>query len=228
MTAERPFTNLASKAGDGSLLLRGLLVFSCTVVVTLFAVELLLRAIDFTAPIREEVGEAFQFDPELGWLPVPNAASQQTTGNRTISVKHNSLGLRERELSDIAPDKILLLGDSFTYGYDAEANERFSNLLQKELPQYGIVNAGVSGYGTDQQFILMMRLWNDVNPKYVVLTFCVDNDRDDNTSSYRYHKYHKPYFVRTGEGEWQVHGYPLPRLKPDDIPSGAWAERFAL
>jgi hypothetical protein len=38
----------------------------------------------------------------------------------------------------------------------------------------------------------------------VVLTFCVDNDRDDNTSSYRYRKYHKPYFVRAGEGEWQV------------------------
>jgi hypothetical protein len=58
-----------------------------------------------------------------------------------------------------------------------------------------MVNAGVSGYGTDQQFLLMKRLWNDVNPKYVVLTFCVDNDRDDNTSSYRYRKYHKPYFV---------------------------------
>src|SRR5262245_40252774 len=228
MTAERPFTNLASKAGDGSFLLRGLLVFSCIDVVTLFAVERLLRAIDFTAPIRQEVGEAYQFDSELGWLPVPNAASQQTTGNRTISVKHNSLGLRERELSDTAPDKILLLGDSFTYGYDAEVNERFSDLLQKELPQYGIVNAGVSGYGTDQEFLLMKRLWNDIRPKLVVLTFCVDNDRDDNSSSFRYRKYYKPYFVRTHEGEWQVRGYPLPRLTPDDIPSSVWVERFAL
>jgi hypothetical protein len=42
---------------------------------------------------------------------VPNAASQQTTGNRTISVKHNSLGLRERGLSEIAPDRVLFLGD---------------------------------------------------------------------------------------------------------------------
>src|SRR5262249_24481267 len=103
----------------------------------------------------------------------------------------NSLGLRERELSDIAPDRILFLGDSFTYGYDAEVNERFSDLLQKELPQYGIVNAGVSGYGTDQEFLLMKRLWNHVNPKYVVLTFCVDNDRDDNTSSLHYWTYGK-------------------------------------
>jgi len=72
---------------------------------------------------------------------------------------------------------ILFLGDSFTYGYDAEADERFSDLLQEALPQYGMVNAGVSGYGTDQQFLLMNRLWKEIHPKYVVLTFCVDNDR---------------------------------------------------
>ncbi|MBV8241110.1 MAG: hypothetical protein JOY75_09965 [Hyphomicrobiales bacterium] len=223
-------TDLASKrrGGGGSLLLRGLLVLSLIIVATLFAAELLLRVIDVGGPIRSELGEAFQFDPELGWVGAPNAATQQTSGNRTISVRHDGLGLRERELGDIAPDRFLFLGDSFTYGYDAEAQERFSDLLQKALPQYGMVNAGVSGYGTDQQFLLMKRLWNDVNPKYVVLTFCVDNDRDDNTSSYRYRKYHKPYFVRTGEGEWQVRGYPLPRPTRDDVTSRAWLERFAL
>src|SRR6516164_6858878 len=225
---EQPLTDLASRRGGGSSLLRGLLVLGAIIVAILFAAEVLLRVIDFSGPSRFELGEAFQFDPELGWVPVPNAATQQTSGNRTISVRHNSLGLRERELSDIAPDRFLFLGDSFTYGYDAEANERFSDLLQKALPRYGIVNAGVSGYGTDQQFLLMKRLWNEINPKYVVLTFCVDNDRDDNTSSYRYRKYHKPYFVRTGDGEWQVRGYPLPRLKRDDITGSAWAERFAL
>ena len=229
MTMEQPLTDLASKrGGGGSLLLRGLLVLSLIIVATLFAAELVLRVIDVSGPIRSELGETFQFDPELGWVGAPNAAAQQTSGNRTISVRHNGLGLRERELGDIAPDRFLFLGDSFTYGYDAEANERFSDLLQKALPRYGMVNAGVSGYGTDQQFLLMKRLWNDVNPKYVVLTFCVDNDRDDNTSSYRYRKYHKPYFVRTGEDEWQVRGYPLPRPTRDDLTGRAWLERFAL
>jgi hypothetical protein len=143
-------------------------------------------------------------------------------------VKHNSLGLRERELGDIAPDRILFLGDSFTYGFDAEVNERFSDLLQQALPHYGMVNAGVSGYGTDQQYLLMQRLWDQIRPKYVVVTFCVDNDRDDNTSSRRYWTYYKPYFVRTPEGEWQVRGYPLPRPKRDEAAGGEWAERSAL
>src|SRR5215813_3506157 len=228
MTMEQPLTDVAAKRGGGSPLLRGLLVLGSIIVAVLFSAELLLRVIDFNGPSRFELGEAFQFDPELGWVPVPNAAAQQTSGNRTISVRHNSLGLRERELSDIAPDRFLFLGDSFTYGYDAEANERFSDLLQKALPRYGIVNAGVSGYGTDQQFLLMKRLWNEIHPKYVVLTFCVDNDRDDNTSSYRYRKYHKPYFVRTGDGEWQVRGYPLPRPSRNDVTGSAWFEHFAL
>src|SRR6516225_2547914 len=227
MAMEQPLTDLASKRGGG-LLLRGLLVVSLIIVATLFAAELLLRGIDVSGPISSELGEGFQFDPELGWVPTPNAATQQTSGNRTISVRHNGLGLRERELGDIAPDRFLFLGDSFTYGYDAEAGERFSDLLQKALPQYGMVNAGVSGYGTDQQFLLMKRLWNEVNPKYVVLTFCVDNDRDDNTSSYRYRKYHKPYFVPTPSGEWQVRGYPLPRPTRDDVTGSAWLEHFAL
>jgi len=104
---ENPLDDLVAKRVGNSALLRGLLVFSCIVVVTLFATELLLRIIDFSGPSPSKIGEAFQFDPELGWFPVPNAASQQTTGNRTISAKHNSLGLRERELSDIAPDRIL-------------------------------------------------------------------------------------------------------------------------
>ena len=229
MAMEQPLTDLASKrGGGGSLLLRGLLVLSLIIVATLFAAELVLRVIDVGGPSRFELGEAFKFDPELGWVPVPNAAAQQTSGNRTISVRHNSLGLRERELGDIAPDRFLFLGDSFTYGYDAEAGERFSDLLQKALPRYGMVNAGVSGYGTDQQFLLMKRLWNEINPKYVVLTFCVDNDRDDNTSSYRYRKYYKPYFVRAGEGEWQVRGYPLPRPTGYDVTGRAWLEHFAL
>jgi len=221
-------TDVAARRGGGRLLLRALLVLGSIIVAILFAAELLLRVVDVSGPSRFELGEAFQFDPELGWVPVPNNAAQQTSGNRTISVRHNGLGLRERELGDIAPDRFLFLGDSFTYGYDAEAGERFSDLLQKALPQYGMVNAGISGYGTDQQFLLMKRLWDDVNPKYVVLTFCVDNDRDDNTSSYRYRKYYKPYFVRTGEGEWQVRGYPLPRPSRDDVTGSAWLGRFVL
>src|SRR5262249_55664532 len=86
MTIEQQLIDLASKrGGGGSLLLRSLLVVSLIIVATLFAAELLLRGIDVSGPIRSELGEGFQFDPELGWVPTPNAATQQTSGNRAIS-----------------------------------------------------------------------------------------------------------------------------------------------
>ncbi len=213
-----------------NILLRDLLILSCIIVVVLCAAEFLLRAIDFTERRIEsgKVTGAYRFDAEIGWSPKPNAVTQNISANRTVSVRQNSLGLRERELSDIAPDRILFLGDSFTWGFDAEVNERFTDLLQEALPQYGMVNAGVSGYGTDQQFLLMERLWNHVNPKVVVITFCVDNDRDDNSSSFRYQQQHKPYFVRTPEGELQVRGYPLPNFERNSSARGPWSERLAL
>src|SRR5262249_61909177 len=106
MTMEQPLTDVAAKRG-GSPPLRGLLVLGAIIVAILLAAELLLRVIDLSGPSRFELGEAFQFDPELGWEPVPNAAAQQTSGNRTMSVRHNRLGRRERELSDIRPDRFL-------------------------------------------------------------------------------------------------------------------------
>src|SRR5215467_10602888 len=99
---EQPLTDLASRRGGGGLLLRGLLVLGAIIVAILFAAELLLRVIDFSGPSRFELGEASQFDREPAWVPVPTPPPKQTSGNRTFSVSHNSLGLREREPSDIA------------------------------------------------------------------------------------------------------------------------------
>jgi len=228
MAKNNSSAGLSSQRFSSNVLLRGLLMLGCAVLITLSAAEFLLRIIDFTEHRDASGGGSFIFDAELGWFLKPNTVTQHTTTNRTTSVRQNSLGLRERELSDIAPDRILFLGDSFTWGFDAEVNERFTNLLQKELPQYGVVNAGVSGYGTDQALLLMHRLWNLVNPKVVVLTFCVDNDRDDNRSSFRYGQQHKPYFIRTPEGELQVRGYPLPHFSREDNPPGPWSERSAF
>ena len=53
MVMEQPLTDLGSKrGGGGGLLLRGLLVLGMTIVATLFAAELLLRAFDVHGPIR--------------------------------------------------------------------------------------------------------------------------------------------------------------------------------
>jgi hypothetical protein len=98
---------------------------------TLAALEIFLRVADFRE-LREGLTErslSYRYDAQLGWAPVPNSSSTVTTF-RTIHFKHNSLGLRDEEFSLDAKPAIMFLGDSFVWGLDSEADERFTDLLK--------------------------------------------------------------------------------------------------
>lgn len=180
--------------------------------VTLVVMESMLRAFDLRE-LRETLSEtslAYDFDSELGWAPVPGLAGTIDTF-RTTHYKHNSLGLRDEEFSLDAKPTIVFLGDSFVWGLDSEADERFSDLLKPRIPDYKILAAGVSGYGTDQEYLLLQRLWPKVKPAVVVLIVCSGNDRDDNMRSVYYFNYHKPYFATLPDGSLQLKGQPVPR-----------------
>ena len=72
------------------------------------------------------------------------------------------------EADNHAPGKFLRLGT------DAEATERFSEILKLRIPDYKILAAGVSGFGTDQEYLLLQKLWPNVKPAVVVLIFCTE------------------------------------------------------
>jgi hypothetical protein len=180
--------------------------------VTLAALEIVLRVADFRE-LRETLSEtslAYNFDAELGWIPVPGSAGTMQTF-RTTHYRHNSLGLRDEEPSLDGKPTIVFLGDSFVWGLDSEADERFSNLLKPRIPDYRILAAGVSGFGTDQEYLLLQRIWPKVKPAVVVLIFCAQNDRDDNSRSLYYFNYYKPYFATQPDGSLQLMGQPVPR-----------------
>jgi lysophospholipase L1-like esterase len=188
------------------------LVHLAIVATVLVATELILRAVDLRE-LRDsyEPGRALLFrnDPELGWAAVPNA-SASFTGTRTIKVRNNALGLRDVEPAPARKPTVVVLGDSFVWGYDVEANERFTELLRAKLPAARIVNAGLPGYGTDQEYLLLARLWSAINPDVVVLMFCTGNDRADNSANMRNGGYYKPYLERAANGAWHFAGQPVP------------------
>jgi len=180
--------------------------------VTLAALEVFLRIADFREfrDTTSEASLAYDFDAGLGWAPVPGSAGTVTTF-RTTHYKHNSLGLRDEEFSLDAKPTIVFLGDSFVWGLDSEANERFSDLLKPRIADYKILAAGISGFGTDQEYLLLQRIWPNVKPAVVVLIFCGLNDRADNTRSRYYFDYYKPYFATQPDGSLQLMGQPVPR-----------------
>ena len=183
-------------------------------IATLAALEIFLRVADFRE-LREGVNErslSYLHDADLGWSAAPNSSSVVTNA-RTIHVQHNSLGLRDIEFIPDARPTILFLGDSFVWGLDAEADERFTELLRPRVPGHKIVAAGLSGYGTDQEYLLLQRLWPTVRPAVVVLMFCTQNDRQDNSSNIRYEGYQKPYFVTAPDGSLVLSGQPVPKSR---------------
>jgi GDSL-like Lipase/Acylhydrolase family len=214
--------------------LRSACIALCTTLATLAAIEIILRVIDFRI-LREGTSErslTYRYDAELGWAPVPNSSSVVTTA-RTIHAQHNSLGFRDIEFERSARPTMLFLGDSFVWGVDAEANERFTDLLRSRLSGLTILNAGVSGYGTDQEYLLLQRIWATIQPAVVVLTFCAANDRLDNGTNVRYDGYQKPYFASAADGTLALRGQPVPKsrqlyIKQDWLVRHLWLARVVV
>jgi len=200
---------------------------------TLLVLEIFLRVANF-AELRETLtvrSLAYDYDAELGWMPVPNS-SGAVTSFRTTHYKHNSLGLRDEEFTLDDKPTILFLGDSFVWGLDSEAAERFTDLLKPKIPDHKIIPAGVSGFGTDQEYLLLQRLWPRVKPAVVVLIFCSQNDRLDNSTNIRYDNYFKPYFATQPDGSAVLMGQPVPRsqllhYRDDWLVRNLWLVRLA-
>lgn len=213
--------------------LRSTCITLCITLATLAAIEIMLRIADLRI-LREGSSErslTYRYDAELGWAPVPHSSSVVTTA-RTIHAQHNSLGFRDIEFERDARPVVLFLGDSFVWGVDAEANERFTDLLRSRLPQLAVVNAGVSGYGTDQEYLLLQRIWPTMRPAVVVLIFCTDNDRLDNGTNIRYDGYQKPYFATGADGALVLRGLPVPEsrqlyIKQNWLVRHLWLARLA-
>ena len=201
-------------------------------IATLAALEIFLRVADFRE-LREGMTErslSYRYDAELGWAPIPSSSSVVKNA-RTIHAQHNSLGLRDIEFSLDARPTIMFLGDSFVWGLDAEADERFTELLRPRVSGYKIMAAGVSGYGTDQEYLLLKRLWAKVQPAVVVLIFCTANDRFDNSTNIRYEGYQKPYFATAPDGSLVLEGQPVPKsrlqyIKEDWLVRNLWLARL--
>ncbi len=157
----------------------------------------------------DERSLVYRYDSELGWFPEGGRTSV-FEGARTIRVENNADGFRDVAHGPKTRPRIAFVGDSFVWGYDAEVSERFTDRLQALIPGWEVLNLGVSGYGTDQQYLMLQKFFDRYQPDIVCLVFFAGNDREDNTSNRRYSGYYKPYFTVAGGG-LEPHGVPVPR-----------------
>jgi len=151
----------------------------------------------FPVYVEEPGGHRFVHDRLLGWRNIPGA--EMTTLGRTLTI--NSKGLRDREYPYEKPEgtkRILVLGDSFAWGYGVADNEVFSEVLEADLqgrqPRFEVLNTGVLGWGTDQEYLYLVHEGLKYSPDYVILALYSANDPKNNYYSMQ-GGLHKPVFL---------------------------------
>jgi hypothetical protein len=104
------------------------------------------------------------------------------------SVTMNNAGMRDREHLTAKPAgvfRVLLLGDSFTEALQVPFEASLPALLELELGQQTgrrveVVNAGVSGWGTDDELRYLTTYGLAYQPDLVVVAMTLHNDISDN------------------------------------------------
>jgi hypothetical protein len=125
----------------------------------------------------------------------PSLVSNSEVGSRfykPYDPNFNQQGFRDRDdFGNVQMEgtlRILLLGDSFTYGaaavYDG-SNSGFADLLEEKLNHVGakkgiVWNTGIPGIGQRQQLLHLRRYFPIMRPQLVLLAFS-ENDFSDNT-----------------------------------------------
>lgn len=117
----------------------------------------------------------------------PNTKTHHTTPDFKVEVRSNSLGMRsDRDIPFEKPDdvfRILLLGDSFTFGYGVNLEDSYPYLIEKNLQAEGInaevVNLGVADYGTGEELVMLNNRGLKFDPDLVVVGYWINDIRDN-------------------------------------------------
>lgn len=160
------------------ILSRGI-AFSFTVI-TLFSVTAWPQALE----TRWEVMAAP--NPEMTFMLQPNK-DFVTLG---VPFRTNEFGFRDDPVKPKTPDifRILIVGDSVTFGTGVTNEETFPNVLEKMLASrvrpgqsVDVINAGISAYNIRNIRGQMQEFIPRIQPNLVIYVF-VENDLDDSVS----------------------------------------------
>lgn len=146
-------------------------------------------------------------DDRVGFRLVPNQDRTTTRGQRMII---NSHGMRDEEFPKEKPAgeyRVLLLGDSLTFGIDVEQEEIFSRRLHAALASRGggkvrVMNGAVQGYDTSNERDWLNTFGFGLSPDLVVVMF-YPNDIEFQARKLSQHEFPgRDWLRRTAIFEW--------------------------
>ncbi len=154
------------------------------------------------------------YDETKGWVMKPNLTKYPSDVD-DITISSNSKGLRMTydvpyEKAE-GEERILILGDSFTFGENVNDDEVYTYLLDEKLPNQTVINFGVHGYGHDQMLLFLQEEGIKYEPDIVILGF-LSTDVPRNVLTFR--DFSKPMF-ELEDGELVLTNVPVP--KPNEV-----------
>ena len=98
-----------------------------------------------------------------------------------VPYRTNADGFRdpERGKKDAAVPRVLVLGDSYTFGWGVADGEPYPQRAEALLRSHGaaaeVLNAGVPGYNTEQESFLLAELMPEYKPDMVVVGYAMND-----------------------------------------------------
>lgn len=168
------------------LLSTNTMILLTTMLLSFFVMELIMRGF-----LPEDMSTSWRLrvpHPEIGWSLQPDVTYHYRMRTDLVPVQHNSKGFHDEEHSYGNPagiPRIVVLGDSFMEAFSVRSEETFYSQLASRLQEIGrpveVINLGVGGYGTLQEYLVYMAEGRRYRPDVVVLGFYLGNDLRNNS-----------------------------------------------
>ena len=162
----------------------------------------------------------FRTDAQTGWSNTPNlVATCINAAGEEWSIKTDNDGQRLMAQEPHAERRILILGNSLSFGEGIDIKDRFDVKMLPSLPGARVINTGTMGYGTDQEY-MVFRNWKHVLESGDTILIVLNQSdtsmyRDGVSSADR-----KPYFEKEN-GSYLLRPPPIGLWE-------RWSDRFLL
>ena len=156
-----------------------------------------------------------QYDPIRGWRlrssldgspPSPPDVTSTQDGTRTVP--------GAKSPADPSAHRIMMFGDSFTFGEEVKDDESYPSIFAKSAPEVYVMNFGVHGYGHDQMLLYLKESIGTYKPQIVTLGF-VRWDKERNMRAFR--DYAKPRFILTHTSPKTLKLTHVPVPSPEEL-----------
>jgi hypothetical protein len=165
-----------------------IIVIAASLVASILVCELIFRTV---APEWSDQWKMWRPDPVHAHglqRNVRDAVVHGISGEFAFRFSTNRQGLRlDYDVEIPKPpgkDRVVLVGDSFTFGYGVEQNETFATRWQERIDprreRIELVNAGfASGFTLDTHYVFLREVGIALSPDRTVVGICLSNDLDD-------------------------------------------------